>query len=485
MPIIDDKLLQILEDINEASQKMCPEACCGKPVTECKCGPECEHCNCYEENKKSKSVSEGLADMADLAERDHEVQMARAELYKIGKYAIKLHDMVKGISEEEGIEGWMQSKITKAADYISSVYHALDYDMVSNNETLDEAISIFMEGPCDIATTDEISQMSADEHARYAKWKADCEEEERMQRRKGRKSKQDDAEVKRFVDKFGEAGEEDTMYVPDEDQYGDFKGNRIHVEQADSLAPFNYVATVEDYDYADDTGPNSPHGTGNTPQEAADDLLEELIDFELEKYIYNTRVESQDLDENPKSSSWLRKPKSQGAKAAAIGARRDPDQADVKAQRGKRSSQNLPDHYDDAPKSQSRSWKDYRSKQYKESKPDYIDLDGDGNKKEPMKKAAQDAKKTKTKKKSNEGAAAKIAGQLATSAIKGIGNKMVQNKLAKGKKSAQKAADQAKGKDPMPKLSKPGGNETPHPMRGKLVGEADDLGNIRKLAGLK
>ena len=73
-------------------------------------------------------IKEGLADLADRAERDHEVQMARSELYKLAKYSIKLHEMLKGISEAEGIEGWQQAKITKAADYISSVYHALDYD---------------------------------------------------------------------------------------------------------------------------------------------------------------------------------------------------------------------------------------------------------------------------------------------------------------------------------------------------------------------
>ena len=77
----------------------------------------------------TKKVNEGhLGDMAHAAERDHEVQMARAELYKIAKYAIKLHDMLKGVSEAEGIEGWQQSKITKAADYIGSVYHAMDYE---------------------------------------------------------------------------------------------------------------------------------------------------------------------------------------------------------------------------------------------------------------------------------------------------------------------------------------------------------------------
>jgi len=26
---------------------MCPEACCGAPVMECKCAPDCPHCNCF------------------------------------------------------------------------------------------------------------------------------------------------------------------------------------------------------------------------------------------------------------------------------------------------------------------------------------------------------------------------------------------------------------------------------------------------------
>ena len=81
-----------------------------------------------EEQHMKHKTNEGLADMADMAERDHEVQMARAELYKIAKYAIKLHEMLKGVSEAEGIEGWIQSKITKAADYMGSVYHTMDYD---------------------------------------------------------------------------------------------------------------------------------------------------------------------------------------------------------------------------------------------------------------------------------------------------------------------------------------------------------------------
>lgn len=75
-----------------------------------------------------KNIKEGLGDLAHAAEMDHEVQMARAELYKIAKYAIKLHDMLKGVSEVQGLEGWVQAKITKASDYIGSVYHHLDYE---------------------------------------------------------------------------------------------------------------------------------------------------------------------------------------------------------------------------------------------------------------------------------------------------------------------------------------------------------------------
>ena len=81
---------------------------------------------------KQKTNEGNLADMAQMVEQDHEVQMARSDLYKIAKYAIKLHDMLKGVTEAQGIEGWQQSKITKAADYIGSVYHSLDYDMNFN-----------------------------------------------------------------------------------------------------------------------------------------------------------------------------------------------------------------------------------------------------------------------------------------------------------------------------------------------------------------
>ena len=80
-------------------------------------------------NKLDNILNEGLGEMADMVERDHEVQMARSDLYKTAKYAIKLHGMLKNVSEAEGLQGWVQSKITKAADYMGSVQHYMEYEM--------------------------------------------------------------------------------------------------------------------------------------------------------------------------------------------------------------------------------------------------------------------------------------------------------------------------------------------------------------------
>lgn len=81
-----------------------------------------------------QKIREGLADLAAKAEKDHEVQMARSELYKLSKYSMKLHDLLKTVSEAEGLQAWQQSYITKAADYIDAVYHDLSYEKSIENE---------------------------------------------------------------------------------------------------------------------------------------------------------------------------------------------------------------------------------------------------------------------------------------------------------------------------------------------------------------
>jgi len=57
---------------------------------------------------------------------DHEGAMAKADLYKLANYSYKLFKMLDG---NQQLEGWVQAKITKAADYIASVYHYMEYEM--------------------------------------------------------------------------------------------------------------------------------------------------------------------------------------------------------------------------------------------------------------------------------------------------------------------------------------------------------------------
>jgi len=83
---------------------------------------------------KLETINEDLGDMAREAEKDHEVQMARADLYKSAKYAVAIHRMLKDVSEMEGIDGWVAAKITKAADYLGSVKHYMEGEMMADVE---------------------------------------------------------------------------------------------------------------------------------------------------------------------------------------------------------------------------------------------------------------------------------------------------------------------------------------------------------------
>ena len=76
-------------------------------------------------------------------EADREGAMAKADLYKLANYS---HKLFQQIQDDDQLEGWVQAKITKAADYIASVYHYLEYEMkfseyghhLDNSDTLSE-----------------------------------------------------------------------------------------------------------------------------------------------------------------------------------------------------------------------------------------------------------------------------------------------------------------------------------------------------------
>ena len=56
---------------------------------------------------------------------DHEASMAKSDLRRLHEYSMEIDQL---INDGDELEGWVQSKITKAADYIASVKHYLEYN---------------------------------------------------------------------------------------------------------------------------------------------------------------------------------------------------------------------------------------------------------------------------------------------------------------------------------------------------------------------
>ena len=57
---------------------------------------------------------------------DHEVEMARSDLFSAAKNAQQVYSMIKDVSEDEGLDGWVQEKIIKANDYLNTIREYLE-----------------------------------------------------------------------------------------------------------------------------------------------------------------------------------------------------------------------------------------------------------------------------------------------------------------------------------------------------------------------
>jgi hypothetical protein len=77
----------------------------------------------YTEGEKA-----GLYDDGGLTEDAGEGHMSKSTLYHTAKYAIALMDMIK---PGDDLEGWVQSKLNKAADYLQGVYNYEEYQKLN------------------------------------------------------------------------------------------------------------------------------------------------------------------------------------------------------------------------------------------------------------------------------------------------------------------------------------------------------------------
>jgi hypothetical protein len=76
--------------------------------------------------KKFRELSEAIKDKYDIGEYDQEGDMAKSDLRSIIANSKRVHDMLK---DDDNLPEWVQSKITKAEDYMSTVANYLESEM--------------------------------------------------------------------------------------------------------------------------------------------------------------------------------------------------------------------------------------------------------------------------------------------------------------------------------------------------------------------
>jgi hypothetical protein len=91
-----------------------------------------------------EQIEEACGDMQSIAmgvdhhdnDDDHEGSMAKRQMFKTAQYAAEIFD---NISDDDEFPAWIQSKMTKIADYIGAVKHYLEYDEVVGERKLTKA----------------------------------------------------------------------------------------------------------------------------------------------------------------------------------------------------------------------------------------------------------------------------------------------------------------------------------------------------------
>jgi len=72
-----------------------------------------------------------LSEDMDLGHQDNEPHMLKADLYRIGKYAMELYQMVDGFEGQGEVDfpSWWQAKISNAKEAIVGAKHYLDFEL--------------------------------------------------------------------------------------------------------------------------------------------------------------------------------------------------------------------------------------------------------------------------------------------------------------------------------------------------------------------
>ena len=95
-------------------------------------------------------LREAIKDKYDIGEYDQEGDMAKSDLRSIIANSKRVHDMLK---DDDNLPERVQSKITKAEDYMSTVANYLEAEMNEEVEQIDEAVEKNTKPPFDAPYT--------------------------------------------------------------------------------------------------------------------------------------------------------------------------------------------------------------------------------------------------------------------------------------------------------------------------------------------
>ena len=299
-------------------------------------------------------------------EHDDEGKMAKADLYKTARYALKLFKMM---DDNAQLEGWVQAKITKAADYMASVYHYMEYEMKFS----------------EYGQKLEMSDMYTAEEKRILKNKL-MEAKDKM---KALKKAQAEKMKKKDDKKKDEKVEEATGFTAKDKRKG--KVDNSTKSQYSVKLMHKDGAKTKNVHYDADEGESE----GEVRDRAGRDHKSQgySVDSIRKKTSENTMAQPKPT--NPKYKGVTNNVPSPPDGASA------PPPSNVKTREGQKLSKK--DYDGDGKKEPPKDevWGSrakaaakagHPFKEGKKAKPDFLDMDKDGNKKEPMKKAVKDKK---------------------------------------------------------------------------------------------
>jgi len=292
---------------------------------------------------------------------DSEVRMARAELYRAAKNSMKLFEMIQ---EGQELEGWVSAKITKAADYLDSVYHYMEYQVKFGQggtaSSLDDITS-----DATMAVKSEVSEEDDEKEMKESAYQQKLQAllEGAMKKVKGKKAeekkdeKMDEATGFRAGDKKKGKVEKTTRkaYFLKFEKDGRTKGVTMVADEGESLGDMKDRAKRENMGWS-----------------LVSVREKEAVEESKHEDAKNAEEEKRKKEEKKKKiAKIVDEGKSEAQKAA---------QEKFKAMISKKKG----DKKDDK-----------EVKEAKKAKPDFLDVDKDGDKKEPMKKAVADKKEVK------------------------------------------------------------------------------------------